>query len=178
MLQEEVKLRFHLRITMYALCDDFFRACGFQFAHLTVEVLPAFFAKRAAGEAVVFAHAVAPSCKIKGQCGILHFSACGKPHFPRVLPCLAYDKENRCLVYAVHVPLTPCQPSVQFGVVCCGVHMGFGIHQPVIVILAYAARFPHTHDVEHTLVPLTLTGLIAPPGCNSRLCPLCLPPRR
>ncbi len=50
--------------------------------------------------------------KIKGRCGVLHFFACGKPHFAVVLQCRTYGKENRCLVYAVHEPFTPIQPDV------------------------------------------------------------------
>ena len=99
MLQEEVKLGFHLRVAMHALCDDFFRACCLQFADLPVKVLSLLFTKRAAGKAIVFAHIIT-YCKFKGRCGTLHILLTRSPYFARVLRCRAYGKENMCLIYA------------------------------------------------------------------------------
>ena len=67
--QQEIKLRFYLGIAMNPFRDDFFRACRPQLAHLPIKVLPLLFPKRAAGEAIVFAHDRFPSVKsrVKGR---------------------------------------------------------------------------------------------------------------
>lgn len=47
--QQEVKRLFDFRVAVFAFRDDLFRACGLQFPNLTVQILPLFFGKGAAG---------------------------------------------------------------------------------------------------------------------------------